>query len=74
MPMPYALCPMPYEHLMLLRKAILAVFFSAMAASDNRLKSKLIPKFESLSEIGSSFSLLWQKSYLQQFLPSVRSN
>jgi hypothetical protein len=22
MPMPYALCPMPYEHLMLLRKAI----------------------------------------------------
>ena len=80
MPMPteaYALCPrrpMPYEHLMLLRKAILAVFFSAMAASDNRLKSKLIPKFESLSQIGSSFSLMWQKIYLQQFLPSVRSN
>lgn len=53
---------------------VLAVFFSAMAASDNRRKSKLIPKFESLSEIGSSFSLLWQKIYLQQFLPSVRSN
>ncbi|WP_445249195.1 hypothetical protein [Microcoleus sp. OTE_8_concoct_300] len=53
---------------------LLSVFFSAMAASDNRRKSKLIPKFESLSEIGSSFSLLWQKIYLQQFLPSVRSN
>jgi hypothetical protein len=53
---------------------LLAVLFSAMAASDNRRKSKLIPKFESLSEIGSSFSLLWQKSYLQQFVPSVRSN
>jgi len=53
---------------------VLAVFFSAMAASDNRRKSKLIPKFESLSEIGSSFSLLWQKIYLQKFFPSVRSN
>ncbi len=53
---------------------LLSVFFSAMAASDNRRKSKLIPKFESLSEIGSSFSTLWQKIYLQQFLPSVRSN
>ena len=53
---------------------VLAVFFSALAASDNRRKSKLIPKFESLSQIGSSFSLMWQKIYLQQFLPSVRSN
>jgi hypothetical protein len=53
---------------------VLAVFFSALAASDNRRKSKLIPKFESLSEIGSSFSRLWKKIYLQQFLPSVRSN
>ena len=53
---------------------VLAVFFSAMAASDNRRKSKLIPKFESLSEISSSFSSLWKKIYLQQFVPSVRSN
>jgi len=53
---------------------VLAVFFSAMAASDNRRKSKLIPKFESLSEISSSFSSLWKKIYLQQFLPSVRAN
>ena len=53
---------------------VLGVFFSAIAASDNRRKSKLIPKFESLSQIGSSFSTLWQKIYLQQFLPSVRSN
>jgi hypothetical protein len=53
---------------------VLGVFFSAIAALDNRLKSKLIPKFESLSQIGSSFSLMWQKIYLQQFLPSVRSN
>ncbi|MBD0341338.1 MAG: hypothetical protein ICV61_10745, partial [Microcoleus sp. Co-bin12] len=52
----------------------LGVFFSAIAASDNRRKSKLIPKFESLSQIGSSFSTLWQKIYLQQVLPSVRSN
>jgi hypothetical protein len=53
---------------------VLGIFFSAIAASDNRRKSKLIPKFESLSQIGSSFSLMWQKIYLQQFLPSVRSN
>jgi hypothetical protein len=53
---------------------LLAVFFSAMASSDNRRKSKLIPKFESLSEIGSSFSSLWRKIYLQQILPSARSN
>jgi hypothetical protein len=53
---------------------VLAVFFSAMAASDNRRKSQLIPKFESLSEISSSFSSLWKKIYLQQFVPSVRSN
>jgi hypothetical protein len=53
---------------------VLTVFFSAMAASENGRKSKLIPKFESLSQIGSSFSILWQKSYLQQFVASVRSN
>jgi len=53
---------------------VLGVFFSAIAASDKRRQSKLIPKFESLSQIGSSFSSLWQKSYLQQVLPSVRSN
>ncbi|MEG3954891.1 hypothetical protein [Microcoleus sp. herbarium2] len=53
---------------------VLGVFFAAIAASDNRRKSKLIPKFESLSQIGSSFSTLWQKIYLQPFLPSVRSN
>ena len=53
---------------------VLGIFFLTIAASDNRRKSKLIPKFESLSQIGSSFSTLWQKSYLQQFLPSVRSN
>jgi hypothetical protein len=53
---------------------VLGVFFSALAASDNRRKSKLIPKFESLSQIGSRFSTLWQKIYLQQVLPSVRSN
>jgi hypothetical protein len=53
---------------------VLGVFFSALAASDNRRKSKLIPKFESLSEIGSSFSTLWQKIYLQPSLLSVRSN
>ena len=53
---------------------VLAVFFSAMAASDNRRKSQLIPKFESLSEISSSFSSLWKKIYLQQFVASVRSN
>ncbi|MEG4066785.1 hypothetical protein QUA42_05445 [Microcoleus sp. Pol11C2] len=53
---------------------VLAVFFSALAALDQRRESKLIPQFDSLSQIGSSFSILWQKIYLQQFLPSVRSN
>jgi len=53
---------------------VLAVFFSALAALDQRRESKLISQFDSLSQIGSSFSLLWQKSYLQQFVPSVRSN
>ncbi|MEG4961193.1 MULTISPECIES: hypothetical protein [unclassified Microcoleus] len=53
---------------------VLAVFFSALAALDQRRESKLIPKFDSLSQIGSSFSILWQKSYLQQFVPSVRSH
>ncbi|MBD1829471.1 hypothetical protein NDI47_00895 [Microcoleus vaginatus GB1-A2] len=53
---------------------VLAVFFSALAALDQRRESKLIPQFDSLSQIGSSFSVLWQKSYLQQFVPSVRSN
>ena len=28
MPMPYALCPMPYEHLMLRRKAIYCTIFN----------------------------------------------
>ncbi|MEG4117732.1 hypothetical protein QUA43_09685 [Microcoleus sp. N9_B4] len=53
---------------------VLAVFFSALAALDKRRESKLIPKFDSLSQIGNSFSILWQKSYLQQFVPSVRSH
>ncbi|MEG4529072.1 hypothetical protein [Microcoleus sp. D2_18a_D3] len=53
---------------------VLAVFFSVLAALDKRRESKLIPKFDSLSQIGTSFSILWQKSYLQQFVPSVRSN
>jgi len=53
---------------------VLAIFFSALAALDKRRESKLIPKFDSLSQIGSSFSILWQKIYLQQFVPSVRSN
>ncbi|MEG4405288.1 hypothetical protein [Microcoleus sp. MON2_D5] len=53
---------------------VLAVFFSAIAALEKRRESKLIPQFESLSQIGTSFSILWQKSYLQQFVPSVRSN
>ncbi|MEG4111225.1 MULTISPECIES: hypothetical protein [unclassified Microcoleus] len=53
---------------------VLAVFFSALAALDQRRESKLIPKFDSLSQIGSSFAILWQKSYLQQFVPSVRSH
>jgi hypothetical protein len=53
---------------------VLAVFFSALAALDKRRESRLIPKFDSLNQIGTSFSILWQKSYLQQFVPSVRSN
>jgi glucan phosphoethanolaminetransferase (alkaline phosphatase superfamily) len=53
---------------------VLAVFFSALAALDQRRESKLIPQFDSLSQIGSSFSILWQKIYLQQFVPSVRSH
>jgi len=53
---------------------VLAVFFSALAALYQRRESKLIPQFDSLSQIGSSFSILWQKIYLQQFVPSVRSN
>jgi hypothetical protein len=53
---------------------VLAVFFSALAALDKHRESKLIPKFDSLSQIGNSFSILWQKSYLQQFVPSVRSH
>ncbi|MBW3585628.1 MAG: hypothetical protein KY448_07190 [Cyanobacteria bacterium 0813] len=53
---------------------VLAVFFAAIAVLDQRRESKLIPQFDSLSQIGSSFSILWQKSYLQQFVPSVRSN
>ncbi|MEG4515305.1 MULTISPECIES: hypothetical protein [unclassified Microcoleus] len=53
---------------------VLAIFFSGIAALDQRRESKLIPKFDSLSQIGSSFSILWQKIYLQPFVPSVRSN
>ena len=53
---------------------VLAVFFSALAGLDQRRQSKLISQFDSLSKIGSSFSLLWKKSYLQQFVASVRSN
>ncbi|MEG4802340.1 hypothetical protein QUB63_20805 [Microcoleus sp. ARI1-B5] len=53
---------------------VLAIFFATLAALDKRRESKLIPKFDSLSQIGNSFSILWQKSYLQQFVPSVRSN
>ncbi|MEG4144955.1 hypothetical protein [Microcoleus sp. Pol12B5] len=53
---------------------VLSVFFSGIAALDQRRESKLLPKFDSLSQIGSSFSILWQKIYLQQFVPSVRSN
>ncbi|HSF74558.1 MAG TPA: hypothetical protein VLA84_12240, partial [Microcoleus sp.] len=59
---------------MVLFLLVLAVFFSAIATLDQRRESKLIPKFDSLSQIGSSFSILWQKIYLQQFVPSVRSN
>ena len=53
---------------------VLAVFFSALAVLNHRQESKLIPQFDSLSQIGNSFSILWQKSYSQQFVPSVRSN
>jgi hypothetical protein len=53
---------------------VLAIFFATLAVFDKRRESKLIPKFDSLSQIGNSFSILWQKSYLQQFVPSVRSN
>jgi hypothetical protein len=53
---------------------ILAVFFSTIAALDKRRESKLIPKFDNLTQIASNFSSMWQKSYLQQFVPSVRSN
>ncbi|MEG5047373.1 hypothetical protein [Microcoleus sp. B4-C1] len=59
---------------MLVFLLVLAIFFSAIAALDKRRESKLIPKFDSLSQIGSSFSVLWQKIYLQQFVPSVRSH
>ncbi|MEG5081249.1 hypothetical protein QUB53_11350 [Microcoleus sp. AT8-B4] len=59
---------------MLVFLLVLAMFFSAIAALDKRRESKLIPKFDSLSQIGSSFSVLWQKIYLQQFVPSVRSH
>ena len=50
---------------------VLAVFFSALAALDQRRESKLISQFDSLSQIGSSFSILWQKSYLQQFVAHI---
>ncbi|MEG4502427.1 hypothetical protein QUA81_02135 [Microcoleus sp. F6_B4] len=53
---------------------VLAVFFSVLAVLDKRRESRLIPQFDSLSQIGSSFSILWQRSYLQQFVPSVRSD
>ena len=53
---------------------ILAIFFSTIAALDKRRESKLVPKFDNLSQIASNFSSMWQKSYLQQFVPSVRSN
>jgi len=53
---------------------VLAVFFSALAALDQRRESQLISQFDSLSQIGSSFSILWQKSYLEQWVASVRSN
>ncbi|UNU24649.1 hypothetical protein [Microcoleus vaginatus] len=53
---------------------VLAIFFSGIAALNQRRESKLIPKFDSLSQIGSSFYILWQKIYLKQFVPSVRSN
>lgn len=53
---------------------ILAILFSTIAALEKRKESKLIPKFDNLSQIASNFSSMWQKSYLQQFVPSVRSN
>lgn len=54
--------------------SILALFFATIAALDKRKESQLIPKFDKLSQIASNFSSMWQKSYLQQFVPSVRSN
>jgi hypothetical protein len=53
---------------------VLAVFFSVIAALDKRRESKLIYQFDSLTQISSSFSILWKKSYLQQLVASVRSN
>jgi hypothetical protein len=53
---------------------MLAILFSAIAALEKRKESKLIPKFDSLSQIANNFSMMWQKSYLQQFVPSVRSH
>jgi hypothetical protein len=60
--------------LMVVILLILAIFFSTIAALDKRRESKLVPKFDNLSQIASNFSSMWQKSYLQQFVPSVRSN
>lgn len=54
--------------------SVLALFFATIAALDKRKESQLIPKFDKLSQIASNFSSMWQKSYLQQFVPSVRSN
>jgi hypothetical protein len=53
---------------------ILAIFFATIAALEKRQESKLIPKFDNLSQIASNFSSMWQKSYLQQFVSSARSN
>ncbi|MGL5064907.1 MAG: hypothetical protein ACRC62_33440 [Microcoleus sp.] len=54
--------------------AVLALFFATIAALDKRKESRLIPKFDKLSQIANNFSSMWQKSYLQQFIPLVRSN
>jgi hypothetical protein len=54
--------------------SVLALFFATIAALDKRKESKLIPKFDNLSQIASNFSSMWQKSYLQQFVPLLRSN
>ncbi|NJK66395.1 MAG: hypothetical protein HC789_04535 [Microcoleus sp. CSU_2_2] len=59
---------------MVLILLILAIFFSTISALEKHKESKLIPKFDNLSQIASNFSSMWQKSYLQQFVPSVRSN